>query len=198
MPSRSFEKTELFVIGASAGGIDMLNRILPHFEKCGQFSVVVVIHLPPEGPNLLTSLFEPVCKLNASEAIPGEPLKRDHIYFAPSDYHLCLEPNHTLSLSSEEPLNFSRPSIDILFESAAFAFGHKACGILLTGANNDGALGLKKIQEAGGIAIVQEPKDAEYDTMPLSAMEIMRPDYIMNKVELSELIKNLCSRGKDE
>lgn len=195
MPVKSFAETELFVIGASAGGVDILNRILPYFKKCNKYSVVVVIHLPAEGPNLLTSLFSPVCELTVAEAQPGEKILKDMIYFAPSDYHLCIEPNNTLSLSNEEPLNFSRPSIDILFESAAYAYGHKAAGILLTGANNDGALGLKKIQKSRGIAIVQEPRDAEYETMPLSAMEIMKPDYVMTKDEIADLIKNLCSGG---
>lgn len=197
MPVKSFKDAEMFVIGASAGGIDILNKLLPAFKKNNKFSVAVVIHLPPEGPNLLTSLFAPVCKLQVIEATPGELVKPDTIYFSPSDYHLCIEPNHTLSLSSEEPLNFSRPSIDILFESAAYAYGKKTVGILLSGANNDGAAGLKKIQELGGVSIVQEPRDAEFDTMPLSAMEIMKPHYVLTIKEMITLIENTSSGGLD-
>lgn len=193
MPFKNPSGIELFVIGASAGGIDILNRILPQFKKCNKYSVVVVIHLPPEGPNLLTSLFAPVCELEVAEAQPGEVIQKDMIYFAPSDYHLCIEPNQTLSLSTEEPLNFSRPSIDILFESAAYAFGRRAAGILLTGANNDGALGLRKISKENGLTIVQEPRDADYEAMPQSALELMKPDYVMTKEEIADFIRNLCS-----
>ena len=115
MPVKSLKNAEMIVIGASAGGVDVLNKLLPAFKKCNKLSVAVVIHLPPDGPNLLTSLFEPTCNMDVTEATPGEAIKADTIYFSPSDYHLCIEPNHTFSLSSEEPLNFSRPSIDILF-----------------------------------------------------------------------------------
>ncbi len=195
MQTKSMKDAELFVIGASAGGIDVLNKLLPAFKKNSRYIVAVVIHLPPDGPNLLTSLFSPICELAVTEATSGEDLRPDTIYFCPSDYHLCIEPNHTLSLSSEDPLNFSRPSIDILFESAAYAFRKKAVGILLTGANNDGAAGLKKVQEQGGVTIVQEPRNAEYDTMPLSAMEMMKPDYVLTEAEIIELIDKVSTGG---
>lgn len=196
MPVRSFSETELFVIGASAGGVNLLHHLLPAFQKSGRYKVVVVLHLPPGGPNLLPSLYAPLCSLRVTEATPGEELLPDTIYFSPTDYHLCIEPNHTLSLSSEEPVNFSRPSIDVLFESAAYAYGRKAAGILLTGANEDGAMGLMKIQAAGGITIVQEPKDAEYETMPLSALSLMKPDYVLPTLEIRDLISDLCSGGE--
>lgn len=196
MPARSFSETELFVIGASAGGVNILHHLLPAFRPTGKFKVVVVLHLPPGGPNLLTSLYDPICSLKVAEANPGEALVADTIYFSPTDYHLCIEPNHTLSLSSEEPVNFSRPSIDVLFESAAYAYGRKTAGILLTGANEDGSAGLKKIQEAGGIAVVQEPRDAEYEAMPLSALSIMKPDYVLTKLEIRDLLSDLCSGGE--
>ncbi|MFP5385818.1 MAG: chemotaxis protein CheB [Bacteriovoracia bacterium] len=185
-------KIDLFVIGTSAGGIDLLNKILPSFKRTFHYKVALVIHMPPEGPNLIPSLYKDSCLLDISEAIPGEEIKADHIYVSPVDYHLCVEPDETFSLSSEEPVNFSRPSIDLLFESAAYAYGKKVAGILLSGANEDGARGLKMIQDAGGVTIVQNPSDAEYEFMPESALKIMKPDLILSSDEIASLISNLC------
>lgn len=185
-------RPELFVIGTSAGGIDVLGRLLPAFFKTDLFKVAIVIHLPPEGPNLVPSLLRDATALVVKEPFSGDPLLPDHVYVAPPDYHLCIEPDGTLSLSSEGPVNFSRPSIDILFESAAFAYSKRTIGILLTGANNDGALGLRKIQEAGGITIVQDPNEAQFNAMPTSALKIMTPDFVFTVKELVEFIQNLC------
>lgn len=196
MRNPSFLGCELFVIGTSAGGVDMLSAILPAFRKTNKFKVAVVIHMPPTGPNLIPSLMNEICDLDVCEGTPGEKMRPDHIYIAPPDYHLSVENDGTLSLSTEGPQNFSRPSIDILFESAAFAYQRKTIGILLTGANNDGAHGLKRIQEMGGVTIVQDPSDAHYETMPLSALEIMKPDLVLKTTEMTELIAKLCGEGK--
>ena len=186
---------ELIVIGTSAGGVDILNKLAPAFAKTNRIKVAVVIHISPEGPNLIPSLMGDHCALTVKEAEPGEPLKNDTIYIAPPDYHLCIEPNHIVTLSSEEPLNFSRPSIDVLFDSAAYAYGNKVLGILLTGANNDGAAGMKTIQKMGGMTIVQKPSEAEWDVMPKSAIEIMKPDFILSTEEIINKIKSICSEG---
>lgn len=166
------------VIGTSAGGIDALRAILPSFKKPSPLSVLVVIHLPPEGPNLLPSLFQEICDFKIKEAESGEEAQVETIYIAAPNYHLSLEPNGTLTLSNEEPVHFSRPSIDILFDSAAHSMGTKVVGLLMTGANDDGATGLLKIKKLGGISIVQNPETAEYPVMPESALKIMKPDYI--------------------
>lgn len=191
MGTADFSSVELIVIGASAGGIDVLNAILPALKKSSNLKCAVVIHLPPEGPNLIPSLMEPRCTWKVSEAIPGEPLENNHIYISPNDYHLCIEPNFTISLSSEEQVNFSRPSIDLLFESAAYSGGAKTLGILLTGANDDGAIGLKKIKELGGKTIVQDPKNAQYPVMPASALKIMTPDFILSHNEIAKLLEEI-------
>lgn len=196
MPPFDYSQLELFVIGTSAGGLDVLNSLLPAFTKTGKIKVCVVIHLPPDGVNLIPELMRSRCALTVKEAEPGEALVPDTIYISPPDYHLCLEPNHILTLSSEEPVNFSRPSIDLLFESAAYAYGPRVCGILCTGANNDGASGLKRIQEAGGLTIVQNPGEAEYSMMPASALEIMKPEFILMTREISLFIKDICEKGK--
>lgn len=185
------ENAEVIVIGTSAGGVEILKNILPAIKKSRHLKVALVIHLPPEGPNLIPSLMGPSCDLTITEAEPGEPMLSDHIYVSPTDYHLLLESNYTLSLSNEELVNFSRPSIDLLFESAAYAFGKKTVGILLTGANHDGAQGLKKIKEMGGLTIIQDPGEAEYKAMPESALEIMKPDLILTTKKLSDLLTEI-------
>lgn len=187
---------EMIVIGTSAGGVDILKRLAPAFRKNGLIKVAIVIHLSPSGPNLIPSLLADNCELKVKEAEPGEPMEADTIYIAPPDYHLCIEPNHIVSLSTEEPVNFSRPSIDVLFDSAAYAYGPKTLGILLTGANHDGAVGMKTIQDAGGTTVIQKPQDAEWDTMPLSALEIMKPDHILTTEEIKELIQSVCQEGR--
>lgn len=186
---------EMIVIGTSAGGVDMLQKLAPAFRKSGKVKAAVVIHMSPSGPNLIPSLMAENCEFKVKEAEPGEPMEADTIYIAPPDYHLCLEPNNTISLSTEEAVNFSRPSIDVLFDSAAYSFGEKAVGILLTGSNNDGAEGLKKIKSQGGIAVVQKPSDAEWGVMPASAIEIMKPDYILTTEEIIKFISEISLEG---
>lgn len=192
MASERFRQIELFVIGTSAGGVDILSSILPAFTKTSRFKVAVVIHMSPDGPNLVPSLMSDRCNLTVKEAEAGELLLADHIYIAPPDYHLLIEPNKSLSLSTDEQVNFSRPSIDVMFDTSAYAYGDKVAGILLTGANDDGAKGLQKIKEYGGLTIVQEPSDAEYETMPASAIKLFRPDLVMTKDEIVRLIREIC------
>ena len=193
MKNEMLTETEIVVIGTSAGGVDILSRILPAFKKTGYLKIAVVIHMPSSGPNLIPSLMQERCELTVKEADSGEPMLADHIYIAPPNYHLCIEPDLTSSLSSEGPLNFSRPSIDILFESAAYTNPRKVAGVLLTGANEDGAYGLSLIQKNGGVAVVQNPSDAEYPTMPNSALKLIRPDLLVTTTELINLIRHKCS-----
>ncbi len=181
---------QIVAIGASAGGITALHKILPAFTS-KKIAVLVVIHLPPEGPNLIPSLFGPECSFKVKEAESGETIEGGTIYIAPPDYHLSAEPTGTLSLSNEEEVNFSRPAIDVLFESVAFAYKKSAMGILLTGANHDGAKGLKTISRMGGKTVVQSPDDAEYPVMPESAMKIMKPDGIFGLQDMAAFIRGL-------
>jgi two-component system chemotaxis response regulator CheB len=186
------QRVRVIVIGTSAGGIDALKRILPTFKETKSFSVAVVIHLPPRGPNLIPELFKDICSFKVKEAESGEAMQGGYIYFSPADYHLSLESSETLSLSSEEPLNFSRPSIDILFDSAAYSFKTKALGLLLTGANNDGTAGLMKIQNKGGICLIQDPNEAEFPTMPATAAKNMTADALMNINQIKSFFEELC------
>ena len=158
------------VIGASAGAWDALSVILPALPQTFNLPVMVVVHLPPDRKSLLAELFAEKCSMDVAEAEDKEPILGGVIYFAPPDYHLLIEPNNTLSLSSDEPVLFSRPSIDVLFESAADAYGPALTAIILTGASEDGARGLAAVIAAGGTAIVQRPEDAYAAAMPQAAL----------------------------
>ncbi|ESQ77883.1 chemotaxis protein CheB [Asticcacaulis sp. YBE204] len=157
------------VIGASAGGLQALSAILPHLAK-DHDPVVVCIHLPPHKDSVIAELFAGKCRMTVVEAEDKAPIETGTIYFAPPDYHLLIEQDHSLSLSSEAPVYFSRPSIDVLFETAAEAYGDNLTGIVLTGANEDGAAGLRAVIDAGGRGLIQMPRGAYARLMPESAM----------------------------
>jgi two-component system chemotaxis response regulator CheB len=156
-------------IGASAGGVQALLQILPPLPAAYPLPILIVVHVPPDRDNALVALFRNRCQLEVKEAEDKEPARPSVVYFAPSDYHLLVEADGTLSLSSDDLLNHSRPSIDVLFESAADAFGPAMAGVILTGANEDGAVGLQAVCKAGGAAIVEQPEGAYAPLMPSAA-----------------------------
>ncbi|RVT90416.1 chemotaxis protein CheB [Sphingomonas crocodyli] len=160
---------EAIVVGASAGAVQALSRLLPNLPATYPLPILVVVHVPPERSELAT-LFGAKCRLRVKDAEDKESIRPGYVYFAPSDYHLLVEDQRTLALSVDEPVLYSRPSVDILFESAADAFGDAVAGIILTGANEDGAAGLAAIANAGGRAIVQQPHEAFASAMPLAAL----------------------------
>ena len=181
-----FSRFRLVVIGCSAGGIDALSEILPGLPLGFPASVAVAIHLPATARSLLAEIYSAKCALPVKEAEDKEPFRPGHIYFAPAGYHLLIEADLSFSLSLEDPVNFSRPSIDVLFESAAVALREKTLGILLTGASHDGAAGLKTIGDAAGFTIVQNPKDALHSTMPQSAIALASPGAVLSVKEIRE------------
>jgi len=158
------------VIGASAGAVQALLRILPVLPASYPVPILVVVHVPPGKDNALVALFASKCALRVKEAEDKEPIVAGTIYFAPSDYHLLVEADAAMALSSDEPVNHSRPAIDVLFESAADAFGPDLAGIVLTGANHDGAAGLAAIAIAGGLVIIEDPATASNAAMPAAAL----------------------------
>lgn len=164
-------KARAIVIGASAGALEALSAILPALPEDFALPIMVVVHLPPHRDSALAELFRAKCRVCVKEAEDKEPIVPGTIYFAPPDYHLLVEADHSLALSSDEPVLFSRPAIDVLFESAADAYGDGLVGVVLTGANSDGARGLKAIADAGGRALVQSPRGAFSATMPEAAIE---------------------------
>jgi two-component system, chemotaxis family, protein-glutamate methylesterase/glutaminase len=164
-------RPEAIVVGASAGAVDALSVLLPALPRDFPVPFIVVVHVPPDNNSIFTDLFRSKCRMEVREAEDKEPIRDSTIYFAPPDYHLLVEQDRRLSLSSDLPVSFSRPSIDVLFESAADAYGPGLIGIILTGANRDGARGLRAIREAGGTALVQDPALAVAREMPAAALQ---------------------------
>lgn len=179
------------VIGASAGGLKALNDILTPLPA-DFMPVLVVIHLPSQRPSLIAELLDEKCRMTVVEAEDKAPIEPGTIYFAPPDYHLLVEQDQTLSLSNEAPVYFSRPSIDVLFETAAEAFGPYLTGVILTGANEDGAAGLKAVMAAGGRGLIQHPKTAYARAMPEAAIEACPQARVLMIDEIaSELLKTV-------
>lgn len=173
------ERPKAILIGASAGAVQTLLAILPALPASFPLPVLVVVHIPPDRDNMLVPLLQSKCRITVKEAEDKEPIEGGVIYFAPSDYHLLVETDRSLALSTDEPVNFSRPSIDVLFESAADAFGAGLVGVILTGANHDGAAGLRSVQAAGGVAIVQDRAEAYATAMPDAALQACPAAHIM-------------------
>lgn len=154
------------VIGASAGAVEALLTILPDLPGDFPIPVFIVVHVPPDRRNVLAPLFEARCRIAVKEAEDKEVVAGGVVYFAPSDYHMLVEEDFSISLSSDELVNHSRPAIDVLFESAADAYGPGLTGVILTGANQDGAAGLAAVAKAGGFAMVEDPAGSYARQMP--------------------------------
>ena len=182
---------EAVVIGASAGGFEALLFVLKDLPAAYPLPLVVVLHLPDSHESRLAELFGYRLSLQVREARDKESLAPGTLYFAPSGYHLSIETDHSFSLSCEDRVSYARPSIDVLFQSAADAYGKSLAGILLTGANYDGAAGLAGMQVAGGLTIVQDPASAEIATMPEAALRRMTPDLILPLAEIRSLLHKL-------
>ncbi|MER0042573.1 chemotaxis protein CheB [Pseudomonas sp. MGal98] len=191
MPAR---KPEVVVVGASAGGVEALLGLFDGLPAGYGLPLVAVLHLPDNRESLLPDLFARRLALRVKEAQDKEVLQPGTLYFAAPGYHLCIEADRSFSYSREEPVHFSRPSIDYLFESAADAYGAKAMGILLTGANQDGAAGLYTIKQRGGVTVVQDPQEAQVATMPEAALALHQPDYILSLRGILALLAELDSR----
>ncbi|WP_417660733.1 chemotaxis protein CheB [Pseudomonas sp.] len=179
---------EALVVGASAGGVSALLTIFSGLPANFRLPIAVVIHLPDNRQSSLAEVMSKRLGLPAKEAENLEPLQAGTLYFAAPSYHLSVEADHSFSYSREEPVYFSRPSIDFLFESAADAYGSSLAGILLTGANQDGAAGLTAIKRLGGFTVVQDPQDAQVPTMPLAALALHQPDVIADLAEIRALL----------
>jgi two-component system chemotaxis response regulator CheB len=176
------------VIGASAGGVQALSELLPALPADAGVAVFVVLHLPRDRPSLLVEVFSRKCVLSVREAQDKEPVVPGTVYFAPPNYHLLLDAGPQLALSADDVVNHSRPSIDVLFESAADVYRERLLGIILTGANDDGAAGLAAVHDAGGITVVQEPRSAQSSLMILSALERRAPDLVLPLPEIAALL----------
>ena len=179
---------DAIVIGASAGAIEALGVLLPALPATLSAPVIVVVHLPSNHPSLLTELFRPRCALRVREAEDKQAVEPGTVWFAPPGYHLLVERDRSFALSVDEPVHFSRPSIDVLFESAVDAYRARLLGLVLTGASQDGASGAARIRDAGGWVGVQEPATALASTMPEVAIARARPQCVGTLTELTAFV----------
>ena len=185
---------ELLAIGGSLGGFDAVRRILSDLPIDFAIPLVVALHRARDTSQTLADLLDRACPLPVVEAEDKEPIRSGRVFLAPADYHLLVEPGR-LCLSLDAPVRHARPSIDVLFETSAEAYGPSVCGVLLTGSNRDGALGLVRIRAAGGLAVVQDPATAQRSEMPRAAMETGAADRILPLTEIGSFLAGLPVRS---
>jgi two-component system chemotaxis response regulator CheB len=182
---------KIIVIGTSAGGMDALKTILPLLPPAFPVPIVIVQHVSSLSNGFMIQYLNSISSIRVKEAEEKELLSPGTVYFAPPNYHLLIEDSHSLSLSVEKKVNYARPSIDVLFESAVYAYGKSIIGVILTGANNDGAKGIANIKKAGGYTIVQRPETAYADSMPRAAIAEAAPDLIIPLEEIGLVLRDM-------
>jgi len=193
--TRARPPIELIVIGASAGGVAALLALLGPLPAGFTLPIVVLLHLLPRHDSQLASVLSHHLARPVREPRDKEPVQRGQVYVAAADYHLLIEADRSFAFSSEPPVSFARPSIDVLMNSAADAYGPALAGVLLTGANMDGAEGMAAIQAHGGLTIVQQPQDADVPTMPEAAIARSQPDHVLPLRDITPLLLQLGNAG---
>jgi two-component system chemotaxis response regulator CheB len=188
--------TAAIVIGGSAGALEALAVILPALPSSCDVPIVVVVHLPPAAPSLLPAVLQPWTPLLVKEVDDKEPVVGRTIYVAPSNYHLLVERDRTFALSVDDLVHYSRPAIDVLFESASEVYGPQLAGVVLTGANADGAAGLAAIKKRGGLTIAQSPGSAVAPTMPQAAIDTGAVDHVLPPAGIAALLVALTRAGR--
>jgi len=184
----SSRTTEAVVIGASAGGVSALMQVLPGLPHGYRLPIIVVLHVRSGRPNQLVEVFQQKLAIPVREAGDKEDIIPGTLYFAPASYHLLIEDDRSFSLSCDAPLHFARPAIDVTMETAADAYGANLAGVLLTGANDDGAAGMAAIGAAGGLTVVQDPSEAEVGVMPQEAIDRRAPDLVLPLDQIKRLL----------
>lgn len=187
----SLPRIEAVVIGASAGGVEALLTLLGPLRQGFVLPIIIVLHLPEERRSHLAEVFARRVALPVEEARDKQDILPGTVYFATPGYHLSVEQDRSLSLSLEDRVNHSRPSIDYLFESAADVYGPTLAAVLLTGANHDGARGLAVVKQRGGLTIVQDPTEAQVATMPQAALNVHQPDHVLTIHGIGRLLVEL-------
>lgn len=185
------QRFEVVILGGSAGSLQVLMKILPQLNVLLPFAFIIVLHRKNTEDKTLEQLIDLKSTVRVKEVEDKVAILPGNIYIAPSDYHLLFEKNNVISLDASEKVNYSRPSIDVSFESASETYSDKVLGILLSGANADGTKGLQLIKEAGGVTIVQNPATAETPFMPKNAIKYASPDYVMTIEELIVFLNSL-------
>ena len=176
------------VIGASTGGFYALKRLIGALPGDFVLPILIVQHISPNSDNFMATYLNDISKVRVKEADEKEVITPGTVYIAPPNYHMLVEENFTIGLSTEDKFNYARPSVDILFETAVYTYQSELIGIVLTGANNDGAKGLRAIKDAGGLTIAQLPAEAEAYMMPQSAIDLTSPDHILTIDNIAKLL----------
>jgi two-component system, chemotaxis family, protein-glutamate methylesterase/glutaminase len=184
-------RVDAVVIGASAGGIEALNVLLPALLQYLRPPVFIVVHLPRDQPSMLADIFSKKCAVPVREAQDKETVASGTVYFAPTNYHLLIDRGPQLTLSADDLVHHSRPSVDVLFESAADIYKNRLLGVILTGANEDGASGLAAVHDAGGVTVVQRPDTARAPNMALSALKLRPADWVLTLDEIAAMLRTL-------
>lgn len=179
------------VIGTSFGGLEALKAIIPEFSKDLPLAVIVVLHIGENQNDSFIRYLDNISQLHVKEAEDKEQISLGTVYFAPPNYHLLIEDDESFSLSTDPKVNHSRPSIDVLFETAAWCYKQKLIGVVLSGLNQDGAYGLLQINDLGGICIVEDPENAIARIMPSAAHKIAKPQFITSLHQIAEKINEL-------
>ncbi len=182
------KKFDLIVIGCSVGGIEALRTILSDLPNPFSAAIAVVQHRSHDSNSMMIRYFSEICNLPVLEPDDKEPIQPGQIYFAPANYHMLVAADKRFNLSMDEPVYFSRPSIDVLFNSAADIYHGKLLGIVMSGANGDGSTGLKEIKRLGGFTVAQDAETAFQPEMPRAAIEIAKPDLILSLQQIKELL----------
>ena len=179
------------VIGGSAGSFQGIVKILSCLPPDFELPIILCLHRLKHVRNGFVEALSIKSTKPVIEPHDKESIKKGRVYLAPSNYHLSVELGNSFSLSTEEMINNSRPSIDVTLESAAYVFRHKLIGILLSGANSDGAVGMKRIKDRGGLTIIQDPEECMIKTMPTAALNLTEIDYILNTEDITKFITEL-------
>lgn len=181
----------MIVIGGSLGGMAALREILRPLPASFPVPIAVVLHRHRDSDDALVPLLQRELHLPVREVLDKDSIQAGQVHVAPCDYHLLVEPMY-FSLSTDDPVQFARPSIDVLFESAADVFGSRVIGVILTGANRDGAHGAREIHRRGGAVIVQEPATAECDVMPAAALSAVPGARVCPPAGIGQLLLELA------
>jgi two-component system chemotaxis response regulator CheB len=185
-----FHNSEILLIGGSAGSFKLILQVVKSLRPNLNKVVIIIIHRKKNFLSNIEKLFADNCHISLKKISDKDKINKNTIYIAPANYHTLIEKAGYFGLDVSEPVWFSRPSIDVTFESAAEAYGNRCTAILFSGANHDGAQGMLKLRNAGALTIVQDPDDAEMPEMPNAAMNINAVDYVLRSDEIFELLKS--------
>ena len=191
MEEDKIKDTRILLIGGSAGSLEVLITVLPRLKLLRNTLMVIVLHRKSTDDSLLENLIAMKTVIPVKEVEDKTPLEAGNVYVVPSDYHLLFEKDGSLSLDVSDKVNYSRPSIDVVFQSAADVYGSRVIAVLLSGANADGTAGLIAVKAAGGTVVIQDPASADMPYMPKFALDRVMPDHLVDAAGLVELINVL-------